>query len=70
MSLEVALLEWSQEGRVRMLGRSGDPQLISLVRECLVEQITGYEGHQPLTLVRGGEQVPDEATQQDEEAPS
>jgi hypothetical protein len=62
MSLEVALLEWSKEGQVRMLGRSGDPHLVSLVQESLVEQITGYEERRspPLTLVPRGQEVSDE----------
>ena len=60
MSLEVALLEWSDEGRVRMLGRSGDPRLISLVRERLVEQIAGNDDQQPLTLIRGSEEPGEE----------
>ena len=58
--MEVALLEWGDEGRVRMVGRSGDPQLISLVRQRLAEQISGDDERQPLTLVRGGEQPAEE----------
>ena len=40
MPMEVALLEWGTDrGGVRLLGRSGDPEMVDAVRRHLVNQL-------------------------------
>lgn len=48
MGLEVALLEWGEgQGGVRLLGRSGDPELVDLVRQHLAERLAPAASRAP-----------------------
>ena len=53
MRLEVALIQWNDQGEaVRLLGRSGDAELVEVVRQHLVQRFApAQSGELPLRLL-------------------